>query len=305
MRLDAKFFEDSHKIKMISEDTKEEKIENIFNKINNINNTNNLKINNNNNDNNNNNNNNTQSNQINNNLLTKEELLYSVYSVVMLQDKRKFKDIYFDILCHCQIIYYFLPNFYIYEDTRLTLIYYTIKLNLYFIIIIILLNDISIINQIYDNIFTYSDYFWRSLIATLIANIIGQLFFFLTNSKRQFIKYNNKIKNSIFGKQKIVKDVLKDIVDLINYNLFWKILFLLFICIILFSVSFVLSICFCIAYYNTQFIVIKCIIICIMISQICPFVFVLIPAKLRQIAIKKKSNNLFIISKIIDCYFLP
>ena len=301
LRLDVDNKEDSNKKKIISEDShKEEKTKYVFNKINNINNTNNNpQINNNNY------NNNTQVNQMDNNILTKEELFYSGYSVVMLEDKRPFKEIYFDILSHCQIIFYFLQNFYIYEDTRLTFLYYTIKLFLYFILIVISLNEISIINQIYDNNFTYSSYFFRSLIITIIVNIISQFLFVFTNTKRMYIRYNNKIKNSLFGKKRIIKYVLKDIVELINYNLFWKILFLFFICIFIFCVSFFLSICFCVAYYNTQFIAIKCIIICVMISQICPFFLVLIPAKLRKKAIETKSNKLFILSQTIDSYFLP
>ena len=301
LRLDIDNKEDSNKKKMISEESqKEEKTKYVFNKINNINNTNNTQI-----KENKYNNNNTQVNQIVNNILTKEELFYSGYSVVILQDKRTFKEIYFDILSHCQIIYYFLQNFYIYEDTRLTFIYYTIKLFLYFILTVIFLNDISIINQIYDHNFTYSSYFFRSLIITIIANILSQFLFLFTNSKRMYIRYNNKIKNSLFGKKRIIKYVLKDIVELINYNLFWKILFLFFICIFIFCVSFFLSICFCIAYYNTQFIAIKCIILCIMISQICPFFLALIPAKLRKKSIETKSNKLFMISQTIDSYFLP
>ena len=239
------------------------------------------------------------------NILTKEELYYSGYSVVMLQDKRSFKDIYFDILSHCQIIFHFLPNFYIYEDSRLRMIYYTFKLFLYFIVITFLFNDISIINQIYDNKLTFFDYFVKSLIATIIVNLISQLLFFLTNSKRTYIRYTNKLTNSIFGKKRIIKYVLKDIIELINYNLFWKILLMFFFSIIIFIVSSYLSICFCIAYYNTQFIVLKCIVISVMISQICPFFLALIPAKLRKKAIDNKSNKLFICSKIIDSYFLP
>ena len=294
LKLDVNNKEESNEKKKIVPDIeKAEKTEYVYNKINNIKkpiiNNNNYYDNMNQGD----------------NILTKEELYYSGYSVVMLQDKRSFKDIYFDILSHCQIIFHFLPNFYIYEDSRLRMIYYTFKLFLYFIVITFLFNDISIINQIYDNKLTFFDYFVKSLIATIIVNLISQLLFFLTNSKRTYIRYTNKLTNSIFGKKRIIKYVLKDIIELINYNLFWKILLMFFFSIIIFIVSSYLSICFCIAYYNTQFIVLKCIIISIMISQICPFFLALIPAKLRKKAIDNKNNKLFICSKIIDSYFLP
>ena len=294
LKLDVNNKEESNEKKKIVPDIeKAEKTEYVYNKINNIKkpiiNNNNYYDNMNQGD----------------NILTKEELYYSGYSVVMLQDKRSFKDIYFDILSHCQIIFHFLPNFYIYEDSRLRMIYYTFKLFLYFIVITFLFNDISIINQIYDNKLTFFDYFVKSLIATIIVNLISQLLFFLTNSKRTYIRYTNKLTNSIFGKKRIIKYVLKDIIELINYNLFWKILLMFFFSIIIFIVSSYLSICFCIAYYNTQFIVLKCIVISVMISQICPFFLALIPAKLRKKAIDNKNNKLFICSKIIDSYFLP
>ena len=294
LKLDVNNKEESNEKKKIVPDIeKAEKTEYVYNKINNIKkpiiNNNNYYDNMNQGD----------------NILTKEELYYSGYSVVMLQDKRSFKDIYFDILSHCQIIFHFLPNFYIYEDSRLRMIYYTFKLFLYFIVITFLFNDISIINQIYDNKLTFFDYFVKSLIATIIVNLISQLLFFLTNSKRTYIRYTNKLTNSIFGKKRIIKYVLKDIIELINYNLFWKILLMFFFSIIIFIVSSFISICFCIAYYNTQFIVLKCIVISVMISQICPFFLALIPAKLRKKAIDNKNNKLFICSKIIDSYFLP
>ena len=294
LKLDVNNKEESkEKKKIVPDIEKAEKTEYVYNKINNIKkpiiNNNNYYDNMNQGD----------------NILTKEELYYSGYSVVILQDKRSFKDIYFDILSHCQIIFHFLPNFYIYEDSRLRMIYYTFKLFLYFIVITFLFNDISIINQIYDNKLTFFDYFVKSLIATIIVNLISQLLFFLTNSKRTYIRYTNKLTNSIFGKKRIIKYVLKDIIELINYNLFWKILLMFFFSIIIFIVSSYLSICFCIAYYNTQFIVLKCIVISVMISQICPFFLALIPAKLRKKAIDNKNNKLFICSKIIDSYFLP
>ena len=295
LKLDVNNKEESNEKKKIVPDIeKAEKTEYVYNKINNIKKTPMI-------------NNNNYFDNMNqgDNILTKEELYYSGYSVVMLQDKRSFKDIYFDILSHCQIIFHFLPNFYIYEDSRLRMIYYTFKLFLYFIVITFLFNDISIINQIYDNKLTFFDYFVKSLIATIIVNLISQLLFFLTNSKRTYIRYTNKLTNSIFGKKRIIKYVLKDIIELINYNLFWKILLMFFFSIIIFIVSSFLSICFCIAYYNTQFIVLKCIVISVMISQICPFFLALIPAKLRKKAIDNKNNKLFICSKIIDSYFLP
>ena len=271
---------------------KEERMEYVYNKINNHNYIKN-------------NFNNNRINKKANIQLTNEELFYSGFSVSILEDKRTFKEIYIDILCHCQIIFYFMPNYFIYEDQRLTVIYYSIKISLYLIILIILLNSSSVINQIYKNDFSFFNYFFRCLLATSIVNIISQYLFILTNSKRVYIKYINKMKNSLYGKNRILKYVIKDLIDLINHNLYFKILFLFCLNIIIFIINFYLSFCFCVAYYNTQLLLIKCLIICIFISQISPFFLALIPAKLRKKAIENKDNKLYILSKLVNSYFLP
>ena len=286
--------EDSFEDKKINDviSKKEERMEYIYNKINNCNyNKNNFNIN--------------KMKKKENIKLTNEELFYSGLSVSILEDKRTFKEIYIDILCHCQIIFYFMPNYYIYEDQRITVIYYSIKIYLYLILIIILLNSTSVINHIYNNDFSFINYFFRCILATCIANIISQYLFILTNSKRVYIKYINKMKNSLFGKNRILKYVTKDLIDLINNNLYFKLLFLFCLNIIIFMITFYLSFCFCIGYYNTKFLVIKCLIICILISQISPFFLALIPAKLRKKAIENNDNKLYILSKLVDSYFLP
>ena len=238
-------------------------------------------------------------------IYTKEELFYSKISVAILQDKRTFSELYYDYLSHCQIIFYLLPNYYIYEDKRLTILYYLLKIMLYYITILISFNDFSIINKIYDNQFSFLDYFIKYSITIIIVNIISQILFFLTNSKRMYIRYNIKLNSSLIGKKRILKYVLEDVFELINQNVFWKLLFLFFISIILFVITFFISICFCICYYNTQFFVFKSIIFCIIISQLFPFLLALIPAKLRYEAIKTKNNDLYLISLAVNSLFLP
>ena len=284
---------DSYEDKKLNDliSNKQEKMEYVYNKINNQDYKNNL--------------NKIRKNKVVNIKLTKEELFYSGLSVSILQDKRTFKEIYIDILCHCQIIFYFMPNYYIYEDQRLTALYYSIKICLYLILIILFLNSSSIINQIYNNDFLFINYFFRCILTTLIVNIISQYLFILTNSKRVFIKYINKTKNSLFGKNRIFNYVTKDLIDLINNNLYLKILFLFCLNIIIFMTTFYLTFCFCNGYYNTQFLIIKCLITCILISQISPFFLALIPAKLRKKAIENNDNKLYLLSKLVDSYFLP
>ena len=165
-------------------------------------------------------------------IYTKEELFYSKISVAILQDKRTFSELYCDYLSHCQIIFYLLPNYYIYEDKRLTILYYLLKIMLYYITILISFNDISIINKIYDNQFSFLDYFIKCSITIIIVNIISQILFFLTNSKRMYIRYNIKLNSSLISKKRILKYVLEDVFGLISQNVFWKLLILFFISII-------------------------------------------------------------------------
>ena len=288
--------EDSYENKKIieNETKKAENAEYVFNKINNKKNfTTNIKT------------KIAQEYNLSEDTLTNEELFYSGFSVAILKDKRTFREIYYDILCHCQLFFYLLPNYYIYEDYRMILVYYTLKIYLYFIILILMFNSNSIINKLYDNEFNFIDIFLRCLLATLISNVLSQFIFLLTNSKRMFIRYIGKLNKSLFSKKRIFRYVVKDVIELINNNFLWKIIFFLFMNIILFLIAFFFSVCFCVSYYNTQFLIYKCILICILISQIVPFFLVIIPAKLRQKAVMKKSNTLYIFAKAVESYFLP
>ena len=297
IKIRGKENEESNEEKKINEteSKKAEKVQYVYNKINNKNNFKEYNIINN--------NNSSKTDEI--IQLTNEELFYSGFSVAILKDKRTFKEIYFDILKHCQIIIYFMPNFFIYEDYRLTIIYYIIKLYLYLFINIIFYNNNNVINSIFDNEFLFLNFFFICLLTTIIVNILSQFLFILTNSKRMYIKYINKMKMSLFSKKRIFKYVTKDIIDLINNILFYKIFILFCLNIIIFILTFFFSLCFFVSYQNTKFLVIKSLIICILISQISPFFLALIPAKIRKKAIEYKDNKLFQIGKLINSYFLP
>ena len=281
---------------------KEEKMKYVYDKMNN---QNQIKKNVNNNNYNNLNNNNNQTTAVTEIKLTNEEISLSGFPLALLKDKRSFKEIYYDILCHCQIIFYFLPNYYIYEDAKLIIVYYLFKFILYFIANMLLFNQTSVINQIYDNKFFFSDYFLKSLISTILVNLLAQFLFILTNSKRTFIRYINKLNNSLFKKKRILKYIIQDIEDLINQNLFLKVLFLFVLNIFLLIITVYLFMCFCIAYFYTQFYVIKCVFLCVIISQVCPFFLAIIPAKLRKRALDEKSEKLYEKSRFVDTFFLP
>ena len=238
-------------------------------------------------------------------ILTNDELFYSSLTVVLTKDKRNLKQIYFDILSHCQIILFFKNDFFIYEDKKIVILYYSIKFYVYIIINIVFLNKAFVINKIYDNKYSFLERFIKCLIATIIVNLISQILFIFTNSKRIFIKHINKLKFSLYRKDNLLKLSLKEIIEIINNNLRGKMIILCFLNILIFSLTFYYGFCFCSTYYYTQFIVLINIIICIIISQIFPFLLVLIPAYLRIKAIKEKNEKLYLFSKYINLLFLP
>ena len=237
--------------------------------------------------------------------LLPDELFYSGFPIALLEDKRTLKQIYIDIISHCQIIFLCKQNFFIYEDIRVIMLYYSIKIDLYFIFNIILLNDVSIINKIYDDKFSFTECFMRCLITTIIVNLISQILFILTNSKKLFIKHINRIKNSLYNKNTMLNFFVKEIINIINYNLRGKFIVLFILNILIFLFSFYLCLCFCSTYYYTQFIVLINLFICIIISQISPFILCCIPAYLRIKSIQKKSEKFYSFSKFINLFFIP
>ena len=242
--------------------------------------------------------------------LIADELFYSHYSsAALLQDKRSLKQIYFDILSHCQIICSFIQYSFIYEDLDVILLYYSIKVELYFLFNIIVLNSDTVINKLYDKKFTFTDCIIKCLISTIIVNIISQILFTFTNSKRKFIKHINRLNNSLFNqtnlKNNLLNYTLKEIILIINNNLYEKLMILCFINIIIFIFTFYCIICFCSTYYYTQFIVFQNIAISIFISQTSPFLLAFIPAILRKKSLDKESEKLYYFSQYITSVFLP
>jgi hypothetical protein len=242
--------------------------------------------------------------------LIADELFYSHFSsAALLQDKRSLKQIYFDILSHCQIICSFIQYSFIYEDLDVILLYYSIKVELYFLFNIIVLNSDSVINKLYDKKFTFTDCIIKCLIATILVNIISQILFTFTNSKRKFIKHINRLNNSLFNqtnlKNNLLNYTLREIILIINNNLYEKLMILCFINIIIFIFTFYCIICFCSTYFYTQFIVFQNIAISIFISQTSPFILAFIPAILRKKSLDKENEKLYYFSQYITSVFLP
>ena len=237
--------------------------------------------------------------------LLSDELFYSGYVVALLKDERNIIQIYFDILSHCQIIFICKQKFFIYEDTRVKMLFYSIKLILYSMFNIIFLNSVSTINKIYDKKLSFLDCLYKCLIVVIIVNIISQILFIFSNSKKRFIKHIHKLRNSLYNRKEFLKYSINEIIEVINYYLYGKLIILFILSIIIFLIGFYLSLCFCSTYYYTQFIVLQNIIICIIISQIIPFILAFIPACLRKKSLQKKSEKLYNLSKFINLFFIP
>lgn len=229
-------------------------------------------------------------------VLSPDELFYSHFTPAYLLDKRTLKQMYFDILTHCQIFFKLLQKVYIYEDFDVILLYYSIKLELYFIFNILVLNSDSIINKIYDNKFSFFNCLGKCFIATILVNIFSQILFIFTNSKKQFITHINKMKNSLIGKSNIFKLALAEVKLIINNTLFGKLIILCVLNVFIFITTFYCILCFCSTYYYTKFIVLENIVLGIVISQTFPFILAFIPAFLRKRSLKKK--NEFEISEV-------
>ena len=233
-----------------------------------------------------------------------DELFYINYKQAYIHDKRSLKQIYFDILSHCQILFIFIQKILIYEDTDIIILYYSIKIDLYIITNILLLSNNSLINEIYDEKFSFYSRIIKCLIATLIVNIISQILFNFTNSKKIFIKHINNLKKSTTV-QISLKYALREIILIINNNLYGKLISLCVLNILIYIISFYCSLCFCSTYYYTQFIVFQNIIICFFISQIFPFILAFIPAYIRRKSLEKGNEKLYNLSQYINLVFIP
>ncbi len=235
----------------------------------------------------------------------REEYFYIGYSLASIEDKRNFKQIYLDLLEQCQFLFKFIfTKFNIYEDRKLQLLYYSIKINFYFLFNCKIINT-SVINDIYDNKNRFINDFYRSFIATILTYIIGLFFYYLINVKRIMIeRRHNLLKMNIYD--------IRLGNEMVNYSLnfclsflYNKLILFSFLYISTFVYSAYVCYSFCSAYYFTQVIVMKCLLLSIAISFATPFVACCIPAFLRLFVIRKKKEKLYFLLKLIEILFIP
>ena len=237
-------------------------------------------------------------------IYVREEYFYFGYLLARIEDKRDIFRIYIDLLEQCQIIFkFFLCPFNIYEDRKLQLIYYLIKINLYLVFNCLLINS-SVINNIFDDKNTLSDDLYRSCISSICTYFIGIFLYNLINLKRELIRRRYKLLNMRMLNQRAVNEILKLTQSFYMNILFNKLIILYILIIVIFLISLFICFGFCGAYRYTQIYALKGVILSIYISQISPFIFCWIPAFLRRISMKKKNVKLYDITKYIEILFV-
>ncbi len=234
----------------------------------------------------------------------REEYFYFGYLLSRMEDRRTIFQIYFDLLEQCQIFFKFLYSpFNIYEDRKLQIIYYLLKINLYFLINCLFITS-SVINDIYDGKNYFINDLKRSVLATIITYGISSILYYLTNVKRLLIKRRYKLINLKIKEQLINREITNFTLGACVSFLFNKLLLLFFAFIFLFAYSSYVCFSFCNVYYYTQFILLKCVLLSITLSQITPICMCWLPAYLRKRAIQKKKAKLYDLNKILELLYI-
>ena len=223
---------------------------------------------------------------------TKEEIDMMGYKMALKYDKMSFLSYYWLLLKYAQLIIF---TFYTHTDYNLKLIKYSLFIfgfNLYLIINAFFFDEGSF-KYIYKNKGKY-DFFYslpKSIFSSICCTIVNYLLHRLSLSQRLVEKI--KMKNS-YQSEKIIEKMKKRL--RIKLTIFYIVLFF-FMILFWYYIS-----TFCGIYRNTQLKLFKATLITFLITMIFPFIFCMLTALTRKIALKKKSRTLFKISKFLH-YF--
>ena len=177
---------------------------------------------------------------------SREEYFYFEFTKEIKNDKRSIFEMYLDLLNQCQFIFkFFCISYNIYEDRKLQLLYYTFKINLYFLFNIILTTN-NVINKIFDNENSFKDDIYRSLLSCILTYFIGLFIYNLTNIKRILIKRRKKIINLRISDKQILKE-FKESGKVLSLDFLINKLKILLFLLIIFS-AFIMIISFCLLY---------------------------------------------------------
>ena len=235
----------------------------------------------------------------------REEYFYFGYLLARIEDKRTFFQIYFDLLEQCQIIFKLIVSpFNIYEERQIQIIYYLLKINIYFLVNCFLIRN-SVINAIYDNRNDFIDDLLRSFISTIITFSISLIIYHFTNIKRLLIKRRYRLMNSKINDSRTNEEIMKITLIFCQSFLFNKLIIFSILFSIIFLYSLYFCFCFCNVYYFSQLLLLKCVLLSIGISQITPIFACFLPAFLRKRSLDKKIDKLYDLTKYVELLFVP
>ena len=238
-------------------------------------------------------------------LYVREEYFYFKYLLARIEDKRTFIQIYLDLLEQNQIfVKFFSVPFNIYEDRFIQVLYYLLKIDLYFLFNSLLINN-SVINDIFDDKNNIFSDIKRSLFATLYTYIISLFLYNLTNVKQVLIKRRYKLSNMKVRSMNLRTEFI-NLTKMIGMNFLYHKIYLFIVSgAFIIGYSFYVTYSFCKVYHYTEILLLKCVIFSVLISQLSPFLVCFIPAFLRKQALNNKSLRLYDLVKIIEKFFLP
>ena len=210
-----------------------------------------------------------------------------------------------DLLEQNQIfVKFFSVPFNIYEDRFIQVLYYLLKIDLYFLFNSLLINN-SVINDIFDDKNNIFSDIKRSLFATLYTYIICLFLYNLTNVKQILIKRRYKLSNMKVRSMNLRTEFI-NLTKMIGMNFLYHKIYLFIVSgAFIIGYSFYVTYSFCKVYHYTEILLLKCVIFSALISQISPFLVCFIPAFLRKQALNNKSLRLYDLVKIIEKFFLP
>jgi hypothetical protein len=238
-------------------------------------------------------------------IYVREEYFYFKYLLARIEDKRTFIQIYLDLLEQNQIfVKFFSVPFNIYEDRFIQVLYYLLKIDLYFLFNSLLINN-SVINDIFDDKNNIFSDIKRSLFATLYTFIISLFLYNLTNVKQVLIKRRYKLSNMKVRNTNLRTEFI-NLTKMIGMNFLYHKIYLFIVSgAFIIGYSFYVTYSFCKVYQYTDILLLKCVIFSVLISQLSPFLVCFIPAFLRKQALNNKSLRLYDLVKIIEKFFLP
>ena len=210
------------------------------------------------------------------------EINHLVYGDALKYDRRTYIEYYCSLLKIGNLfLFSFMPNN-DYNSMVIKVCLFFFSFGLYYTVNALFFTD-STMNKIYEDNGEY-DFIYqipKLLYSNLICTAINFIIIFLSLSEKDILKIKKIQKNEIF-EQKVekIKRCLK-----IKFVFYYIISFLL-----LFFFWFYVS-CFCTVYKKTQVYLIKDTLISFSLSLLYPLGFYLLPAMLRQFALRKRNSQ--------------